>query len=99
MDLVESHLNVDTGNALAASPILSPRVTGATVAGPDADQPDTDQPTTEFEVLDADFAIKVDTYTAPNPLRCADPGRLQAARDQAQRIAAARRAGAAPPEF
>lgn len=48
--------------------------------------------TVEFEILDADLAIKAEITEGANPLRTADPSRLMRYRDEIDSVVAARRA-------
>jgi len=51
------------------------------------------QATTDFGLVKLDLAVKRERRTAPNPLRAADPERLENARRAVRGIVAARHAG------
>jgi hypothetical protein len=56
-------------------------------------QGDRQQPTTDFGLVKLDLSLKQEPRTAPNPLRVADPERLESARRVVRGIVAARHAG------
>jgi hypothetical protein len=63
-----------------------------TEQGRDVSQRDR-QPTTDFGLVTLDLSLKQEPRTAPNPLRVANPERLESARRLVRGIVAARNAG------
>lgn len=54
---------------------------------------DFDQTTTDFAVVHDDLKVRATVHKAPNPLRAADPARLERYRTEIRGVIAARRAG------
>jgi hypothetical protein len=60
---------------------------------PGAEPADRRQATTDFGLVELDLSLKGEPRSAPNPLRAADPERLENARRAVRGIVAARHAG------
>jgi hypothetical protein len=60
---------------------------------PSAEPADPRQATTDFGLVGLDLSVKGEPRSAPNPLRVADPARLESARETVRGIVAARKAG------